>query len=398
MTVRSLLPNSLLNRLRSREPELDRDQIAPLQFLRGIAASGVVIEHLLERYLRREAIPNTLPDFTSVLGQVGVATFFAISGFIMVHISLRDGRRPPTGRAFLRNRYLRVAPLYYLMTLLIVLFGWLAHRFGAGSGTSFRLPSASEFLLSFAFIPHRGANGLIQPIYGLGWTLHYEMFFYLLFAAGLALGARRGAYAVLALLCLLVIAGTGIDAPPTRIGLSVVAYVFTRPIMAYFAIGIVIALVRHRLGNRLPVLPVPLIAAIAFTALAAAAFVPGDRSGMISTTVSTALAMAATAAALGATVLLVPTPSSRSTSFSRFSRAFGNASYSMYLTHSFILGAFASATASIVTHGMPALVAMALLACVTCFAIGWLSWRLIEQPIARIVSGRRQTRAELVAP
>jgi exopolysaccharide production protein ExoZ len=376
---------SFFARFRPREPELDRDQIAPLQFLRGIAASGVVVEHLLERYLRRGAVANDLPDFTTVLGQVGVATFFAISGFIMVHISLRDGRNPPSGWAFLRNRYLRVAPLYYLTTILIVLFGWMSQRIGAAG--SFTMPTATEFLLSFAFIPHRGANGLIQPVYLLGWTLHYEMFFYVLFAAGLALGARRGAYLVLGALCVLVIAGTGIDAPPDKVGLSVAAYVFTRPIMGYFAVGIGIALVRHRIGDRLPTLPVPLIATIAFAALVAAACAPSDRA-----------AMAATAVALTATVLLTPAATSRPDAFSTFSRAFGNASYSMYLTHSFILGAFASATASIVARGTPALVAMAVLACVVCFAVGWLSWRLVERPIARVLRGRRQSQADLVAP
>ncbi|RZM37560.1 MAG: acyltransferase [Sphingomonas sp.] len=385
-----MIGRSLLARLRPREPALDRDQIAPLQLLRGIAASGVVIEHLLERYIRRGAIPDTLPEFTSLLGQVGVATFFAISGFIMVHISLRDGRRPPSGRAFLRNRYLRVAPLYYLMTLLIVLFGWLAHRMGAAN--DFRMPSAAEFLLSFAFIPHRGGNGLIQPIYGLGWTLHYEMFFYLLFAAGLALGARRGAYLVLFTLCLLVIAGTGINAPPDTLSLPLVVYVFTRPIMGYFAVGIGIALIRHRIGDRLPTVPIALIAAIALAALAAAALAPSDRTAML-----------ATAIALAANVLLSPAKSSTSAAgkaeaFSSFSRAFGNASYSMYLTHSFILGAFASATASIVARGTPALIAMVVLACLLCFAVGWASWRLIERPIATLVNRRRPSRAELVAP
>lgn len=387
--ARPFFARPFLAGLRPREPQLDRDQIAPLQFLRGIAASGVVVEHLLERYLRRGAIANDMPDFTTVLGQVGVATFFAISGFIMVHISLRDGRNPSSW-GFFRNRYLRVAPLYYLTTILIVLFGWMSQRIGAGG--SFTMPTATEFLLSLAFIPHRGGNGLIQPVYGLGWTLHYEMFFYVLFALGLALGARRGAYLVLGALCVLVIAGTGIDAPPDKVGLSVAAYVFTRPIMGYFAIGIVIALVRHGLGGRLPQLPVPLIATTALVALIAAACAPGDRT-----------AMAATALALAATVLLVPAPESRSDVFSAFSRAFGNASYSMYLTHSFILGAFASATASIVARGTPALVAMAVLACVVCFAVGWLSWRFVERPLARVLSarilnGRRQSRADLVAP
>lgn len=377
----------LVSRLFSRDAALDRDQIAPLQLLRGLAASGVVVEHLLERYVRRGAIPGDLPDFTTRLGQTGVATFFAISGFIMVYIALREGRRPPSGWSFLRNRFLRVAPLYYLMTVLIVLFGWLAQSMGARSGVASRLPTATEILLSFAFVPHRGANGLIQPVYGLGWTLHYEMFFYLLFAAGLAVLARRGAFLVLAVLGLLVAAGTGIDAPPDRIGISIAAYVFTRPIMAYFAIGIAIALVRHRIGDRLPVLPMSVIAVIAIAALGIAASNPNQ-----------IVAMAAIATAVAATVLTTPATTRQSEGFAAFSRAFGNASYSIYLTHSFVLGAFATATAAIVARGVPALVAMAALACAVCFGVGWLSWRLIELPIAELLRGRRPSRAELVAP
>ena len=377
----------LVSRLFSRDAALDRDQIAPLQLLRGLAASGVVVEHLLERYVRRGAIFPDLPDFTTRLGQTGVATFFAISGFIMVYIALRPGRRPPSGWSFLRNRFLRVAPLYYLMTVLIVVFGWLAQEMGARTGAASRLPTIAEILLSFAFVPHRGVNGLIQPVYGLGWTLHYEMFFYLLFAAGLALLAQRGAFLVLAVLALLVAAGTGIDAPPDRIGVSVAAYVFTRPIMGYFAIGIVIALVRHRIGDRLPVLPMTVIAVVAVAALGIAAIDP-----------SQIVAMVAIAVAVAATVLTTPATTRRSEGFAAFSRAFGNASYSIYLTHSFVLGAFASATASIVARGTPALVAMAVLACTVCFGVGWLSWRLIELPIAAALRGRRPSRAELVAP
>ena len=378
---------TMVSRLLHRDAALDRDQIAPLQLLRGLAASGVVVEHLLERYVRRGAIAHDLPDFTTRLGQTGVATFFAISGFIMVYIALRADRGPPSGWSFLRNRFLRVAPLYYLMTLLIVLFGWLAQGVGARSGVASRLPNATEFLLSFAFVPHRGVNGLIQPIYGLGWTLHYEMFFYLLFAAGLAVLKRRGAVLVLAVLGLLVAAGTGIDAPPDRVGVSIAAYIFTRPIMGYFAIGILIALVRQRIGDRLPMLPMSVIALVAVAALGVAAIDPRQ-----------IVAMAAIAVAVAVTVLTTPATTPRSDGFAAFSRAFGNASYSIYLTHSFVLGAFASATVSIVAHGTPALVAMAVLACTLCFGVGWLSWRLIELPIAAAVRGRRPSRAELVAP
>lgn len=361
----------------------DRDQIVPLQFLRGLAASGVVIEHLFERYVRRGAMPAGLPEFIGNLGQTGVATFFAISGFIMVYISQRPGRTPPSGLTFLRGRYLRIAPLYYLMTLLLVAFIWATRT--VRMDPLYRLPTGTEWLLSAAFVPHRGVLGLIQPIYGLGWTLHYEMFFYLLFAVGLSLFARRGAYLTLGLIAALVAVGAWIDAPPDALGLRLIAYVFTRPILVYFAIGIVVALLHEKLKRWLPVLPILATAAILAAALTIA-----------TADLNSGLTIGAVAVALIATVL--PTPVNRCPRrFAAFSRAFGNASYSIYLTHSFLLGAFAAATASIAARGLPALAVMALLASMVCFAAGWLTWRLIELPIAARLR-RRPSAVDLTAP
>jgi exopolysaccharide production protein ExoZ len=360
------------------------DQIVLLQFLRGIAASGVVVEHLLERYARRGALPGALPEFTTRLGQVGVATFFTISGFIMVFIALREPGRTPSGSAFLRNRFLRVAPLYYLMTLLIVMFGIVTQSF-ATTATR-RVPSIMEVVFSLAFIPHRGNNGLIQPIYGLGWTLHYEMFFYLLFALGLSLLRRRGVLLVLGTLALLILIGMDSNAPPDVWGLAIVIYVFTRPIMAYFAIGIVIALIRRPLAKRLPVMSAPVIATLALITLGIAA-ATGERI----------VAMPAIAVAVSCTVMLDPGERWRTGVFSRFSRAFGDASYSIYLTHSFLLGAFAFVTARLASRGYVALGLLTAVACAGCFIAGLLTWRLVEVPITTRLRGRRPT-IETVAP
>ncbi|MBW6524005.1 acyltransferase [Sphingomonas sp. RHCKR47] len=370
-------------RLARRSDDLSRDQIVPLQFLRGIAASGVVVQHLLERYARRGALPGAIPDFTTRFGQVGVATFFAISGFIMVYIALRDSQRVPTGRAFLRHRFLRVAPLYYLTTLLIIAFGLLTQQLASASR---RQPTVMEVIYSFAFIPHRGANGVIQPVYELGWTLHYEMFFYLLFAAGLALLRRHGAALVLTTLVLLIVAGVGRDAPPDRASFALAAYVFTRPIMAYFAIGIAIAFLRHRVSTHLPAVPASLIIALAVVAFVTAT--TSDRRFV---------AMPAIAIALACTVLLRPRREDHAGRLNRFSRAFGDASYSIYLTHSFLLGAFAWTTARFAAQSFAGLAFLAVIACEGCFVAGWLTWRFVELPVTRKLQ-RRRPALETVAP
>ncbi len=364
---------------------VEQGQIVALQLLRGLAACAVVVEHLLQRYDKRGVLPAELPDFVSRLGQTGVFAFFAISGFIMVFITSRSGTAGQGGGAFLKARFLRVAPLYYLTTVLMVIFTWATQ--GLAMKDAFRFPTLDQWIGSLLFIPHRGANGLIQPIYGLGWSLHYEMFFYLLFAAGLLVHRRRGILLILAVLGGLAAIGPWIDAPSQRWGLAVIAYVFTRPVMLFFMAGMIIALVHQRLQDRLPEAPLGLIALLALAALGLAALAPGFMPTLAAIVVSVC-----------ACVLLRPRGGALSGMTAQLSSALGNASYSIYLTHSFVLGAFAAATAGMVASGAGVLVALILCACTGCFLLGWVVWHWVEIPMTRRLRGKRSTPAEQVAP
>jgi exopolysaccharide production protein ExoZ len=51
--------------------------------------------------------------------------------------------------------------------------------------------SLSRIVAAFAFVPTVDENGNVQPILGVGWTLFYEMFFYVCFAAVVAVFRRR---------------------------------------------------------------------------------------------------------------------------------------------------------------------------------------------------------------
>lgn len=364
---------------------IEQGQIVALQLLRGLAACAVVVEHLLQRYEKRGVLPAELPDFVSRLGQTGVFAFFAISGFIMVFITTRPGQSAPGGGAFLRARFLRVAPLYYLTTFLIVIFTWATQDLAMKDG--FRFPTLDQWVGSLFFIPHRGANGLIQPIYGLGWSLHYEMFFYLLFAAGLTLYRRRGIFIVLAVLGGLAALGPLIDAPAQRWGIAVIAYVFTRPVMLFFMAGMIIALVHQRLGDRLPNAPFALIALLAVLALGLAATLTGFLPTLAAIIVSVAVC-----------VLVRPHGQATNGAAARLASALGNASYSIYLTHSFVLGAFAAVTASLVGMVPGVLPVLILGACLGCFILGWMVWHWVEVPMTRLLRGIRPRPAEMVAP
>ena len=83
-----------------------------IQIVRALAATLVVISHIGRSLLLKAGIDIT--DVT-VLGSAGVDLFFVVSGFIRVHTTT-TGRFD--ARQFMRQRVTRIAPLYWLTTLL----------------------------------------------------------------------------------------------------------------------------------------------------------------------------------------------------------------------------------------------------------------------------------------
>lgn len=180
----------------------------------------------------------------------GVDIFFVVSGFVMV-ASTAD--RPVAARHFLASRVARVVPIYWLATLAMIAI--IAVRGQA-------LPSLREVALSFLFIFY--FNERVQdtsPILGPGWTLNYEIYFYLVFAALLRLPVTRR----IALMALLFVAITALRpiVPPD----SAFLVRMTSPIPLEFVAGMVIGHYRARIMRAPAVLGVAAIG-IAFAALA----------------------------------------------------------------------------------------------------------------------------------
>lgn len=149
-----------------------------IQYLRAIAASMVVVYHMLTRVL-----PATSPEPFSLGGWAsGVDVFFVISGFIMWSTTVH---RRVTTRAFLEARLIRIAPLYW--TILAAFWGILALERGIGGA-----PSAWDVTRAASFIPYyEPTTGLIAPYLTPGWTLTYEMIFYAVFAVALTFGRKE---------------------------------------------------------------------------------------------------------------------------------------------------------------------------------------------------------------
>src|SRR5688572_9349206 len=137
-----------------------------------------------------------------VLGAAGVDLFFVISGFVMVYSSESlFGRREGPLR-FLLRRLARIAPLYWAVTIAIILYIYAAH-----GSKLFEIYSPASLIASFLFYPYPRLDGLAFPVHLLGWTLNYEMFFYAVFAAAIVLPRRAAVVAVCAALVALVVTG-----------------------------------------------------------------------------------------------------------------------------------------------------------------------------------------------
>lgn len=133
----------------------DRKQIGSLHMIRGIACLLVILCHTQG----------------TEFGQTGVDFFLVISGFVMMMSTDKVGGV----EHYWIKRIRRIIPLYYSITIfttiLVLTFPFLFHSYEV---------STEYFIKSLLFIPYYH-NGIPGPIFELGWTLNYEMFFYLMF-------------------------------------------------------------------------------------------------------------------------------------------------------------------------------------------------------------------------
>jgi exopolysaccharide production protein ExoZ len=143
-----------------------------IHILRGIAALGVFIFHLLVTVDRYTEYP--LRAWVE-WGQFGVDLFFVISGFVMAY-SARNLTGSVDAYNFLIKRYWRIAPLLYVLTIFHVFFGTIL-------GAHFDL---ARIINSFTILPVMQSKSEFQYALVPAWTLGYEMAFYSLIALTVA--------------------------------------------------------------------------------------------------------------------------------------------------------------------------------------------------------------------
>lgn len=159
-------------------------------------------------------------------GAHGVDLFFVISGFIIAYVAATDSSQ------FLTRRLIRIVPTYWISTL--ALFALLLVMPSMFRST----PSDVGLLLrSLLFLPSASNvhdDGLPHPTLSGGWTLNYEMYFYVVFAIALLISKRAPTAIAIVLLAAVtaIVNLTGLDTNP-------VAHFYGYPIVVEFILGMV---------------------------------------------------------------------------------------------------------------------------------------------------------------
>jgi exopolysaccharide production protein ExoZ len=285
-------------------------KIESVQALRAAAALSIAILHVLHEAIGLDSGGMIARWHGALPWAAGVDLFFVISGFVMVYASDDLFGRRGAPRLFIVRRLIRIVPLYWAATTLFLLVALTAR-----SSVSEGIGSVTNVVMSYAFLPTRRPDGSIQPIYSLGWTLNYEMLFYVVFAACIWQARRR------ALLLVTLVLGTAI-AVHRLVPAQATALVFwTDPIMAEFLFGMAIASVAATGFSLARAVRAGLIVSALILLMAGHLFAT-DASGPVMTGVPVAMLVAA--AVLGQAMrvpgaLLV----------------LGDASYALYLVHPF---------------------------------------------------------------
>lgn len=338
-------------------------RLVSIQILRGVAALLVVALHLNVslRDLEPQIGPSHIANFASwyQFGGIGVDIFFVISGFVMAFTMKQYGDRPG---AFIRQRFLRIAPLCYFVTgiwLLILIVGD-------------RPFTTAGVISGLTFLPVMPAY--TEPTFRVLWTLSFEFAFY--FLVFCALGLRLGPRQLFSITC-----AAGTFGLIWVMPLPLLRW-FTHPVLLEFSLGIAAFVMWREKAWRRPVLLASgsLGAGLLLIQALWLPLVETNPTFMIeAVTVLPRLIFWGIPSFLVLSLLLEWRPSD--SGMTRAAQAIGDASYAIYLVH------------LIPVYGIVSYVPLApdarwLIGFLSSVGLGLAVHRWIEKPMTRFALGR----------
>lgn len=343
--------------------EFTSRRLVSLQVLRGIAALMVVVHHVIHQSA------GFLSIWPTEAWQAGVDLFFVISGFVMVYVT---SKREQSAAQFLAMRAARIIPVYWFFTLGAAALMFFLPRLYNSNELSLK-----HVVLSLLFIPHTSGRADLSPLVKQGWTLNYEVFFYLLFALAMAISVRRRT--AIAVATLIAFSAAGHLMGLTGISLGTLSFYF-QDIILEFAFGMLIA--TAFLNGKLDRIMAPLAGTLVVAGFVAMFVFQSDDL----TKRALIYGLPAAAIVIGALTFEQRVPVRLP-----FLQKVGDASYSIYLVHIFPI-AILRAAWPMPMDGIGSLLLFLVATVVVVLILGRLSYSLVEQRSLRYLRGVIQRR------
>ena len=342
--------------------------VPSIQFLRAVAALMVLTLHVAN-------VVNVYGGYVfpySYTGAAGVDIFFVISGFVITYIT-RSGLVSPLD--FIVRRLIRVAPAYWFYTTVTLVIVILI-------STSSADPNFNTWhtVMSYLFLLSENNDNEVGTLLGMGWTICFEVYFYLLFAIAMATLGRLAIYGIACVIILGAFLQLFVVAPSF-------ALVAISALPLEFLAGCLLAKLYVR-GLFLPAVPALVAVALGCVLIywtGAAELVASERdSWRVVYFGLPGVCLVAGFLSLDARGLIW---------FPRFTIAIGDASYSLYLSHQFVLYAVGKGwTLLDLQNDLPA-EALFGVAMVIPILAAILAYRWLERPVTRWLNLSWQRRA-----
>lgn len=290
------------------------------------------------------------PSIPGGLGHAGVALFFSISGFLIGRVLDEDGNLP----RFYARRFLRIYPVYFTTLALFAVLSFPPFIHDASSRMLFW--HNIQYYLTFTFQLSPDVDRL--PLL-MVWSLCVEELFYL-FLPVIFLLKKRSRIGIAIAILVLVLLVPQFSKLPNGTGLW-----FIFPLNLFF--GVVLALIRPRLGHGFPLVAVACIGLVI-----ANGFMGWFNSfGPISALLCTAAVWSLAVLDFKLPKLLQPF------------RWMGKLSYGMYLLHYFGISAAVRVLAKLPMHGKSTYAAIVMTTAIAVLA-AWAMQVFIENPFLEL--------------
>jgi exopolysaccharide production protein ExoZ len=340
-----------------------------VQICRGLAALLVVVYHTSAIMgLQKYGSQNIFSGYLSSLGFIGVDFFFVLSGFIIPFAHQKDVGRPDRFRRYAYRRVTRIYPIYWLyLTIILIAYQVRGEQ------------SISSFSDYFSFYSLLRVSGTATPI-PQAWSLFHEIIFYAMF--GILISNRRIGALVIGLWLLIIV--IHFDYAPYSFGPAAwrdFAGVAFSLLNLNFLWGVTVLFALRPMPPRIGLLLIGIgIVALIIVAIA-------ERTGTLTLYPQLrALDGPASASILAGLISMERYIGRYASPIFSF---FGDASYSIYLTHYAVLSVLAKIAVSLNIFGLLAPIPAFAILVVIATAAGCTLYALVERPLLDILRPKK---------